>query len=131
MQPRKARQSYDTVAAIVAMTPSMVKTINDFYWGRVRSSLSGMVHPKVTLIGLGEMTVRHWALDNIIGRLAVNTKRWEKESTKDSVIYKAYSKDLQLVEQMKIMVAEEKTQKQVHLLKRTDYDENRTHALGE
>lgn len=123
MQPRKAHQAYEGVATMSGVPLEAVKTINDFYWTRVRQHLSALDCPAVTLVGLGEMRVKHWMLSKEKDRLDSNVKRWLRSYTEESPIFRAFHKDLGLVTTMQEMVATDVARKADNRIKRKEYEE--------
>lgn len=122
MNPRKARVGYDQVSELCGIPKEQVQTINNFYWGAVRRDLSSLVNPTITLIGLGEMKVKHWNIDPTIHRLTNKVKRWESTVAGENPIFDSYTTDLAKVVRLKELIDIETKKKTDNKIKRIAYD---------
>ena len=68
MNPKKHKTFIKDIAEEVGVHPELVERFIDFYYGKVRSSLSELTYPKVYLENLGTFSVRKVKLEKVIKR---------------------------------------------------------------
>lgn len=121
MNPHKAKASYAQVSESTGISLINIQTINSFYWKEVRVSLSGLINPNISLIGLGEMNIKHWNIPIKIKDLTNRSKKWETINT-ESPMFKSYTADLLKVQNMKVMIDKDTQRKKEYELKRRIYE---------
>lgn len=121
---RKARLAYPLIAAITLVPVEEVKLINDHYWKEIRSKLTDMTSPRVTLIGMGDMNIKHWKMDERIAYLQTRVEKSSKWNTpeKDSPYYTAYVKDMYKLRKMEALLQTDSIKKGINKQKRLDYE---------
>lgn len=76
MNPKKAKIFIPEVARELDISEDVVSAVVVFYWGQVRKSMSALSSPRIHLTNLGDMTIKHWCIDNKIDFL----KKWEENN---------------------------------------------------
>ena len=124
MHTRKARLAYPGIATLTLVPVEDVKLINDHYWKEIRSKLTDMTSPRVTLIGMGDMIIKHWKMEERIAYLQTRVEKSSKFNTpvKDSPYYTAYVKDMVKLKKMEDMLQEDSIKKNINKQKRLDYE---------
>ena len=64
--PKKAKRDVGKVAKELNLPENVVKDVIDFYWREVRRSLSSLAYPRIHITNLGDFTIKHWKLDDMI-----------------------------------------------------------------
>lgn len=66
LNPKKAKRDIGSVAKELDIPENVVKDVVDFYWREVRRNLSSLSYPRIHITNLGDFTIKHWKLDDII-----------------------------------------------------------------
>ncbi len=120
MNPYKARNSYEMIAAELDTEVDNVKIINNFYWKTIRVQLSSLTYPVINLVGLGHMKIKSWKVDPKIQELTNKKNKWETINT-GSPIFENYANDLEKVLKVKLTMEAEKKREQAIKTLRLNY----------
>jgi len=114
LRPKKAKELIPEVAKDLDLSEQMIKDIIDFYWQEVRKSLSSLKHSRVHITNLGDFTIKHWKLDDMIEMLERFKENLKQKGVQEKVT--RFRTDEKIME-------EEQTRKEFIKLHKTSTDE--------
>ena len=113
MKPVKAKHLIKDVAEELDVPLDVANEVITSYWKEVRSSLSEMKYPYITVHNFGVFTIKHWALQKEKEKL-INIR----ESLKDRVykfsqtLVESLDRKIKLIEEMMFHVEHETQRKE-------------------
>lgn len=124
MNPKKAKLFIPEVAREQGASEELVTDVINFYWSHVRKNMSALSSPRIHLTNLGDMTIKHWNIEEKITSL----QRWEENNKQKGIQQmKGLWNTAELLfnlENMKKMFAEEQQRKEfIQLHKRTAHEQ--------
>ena len=111
MRPKKAKELIPDVAKETDVSEQLVKDIVDFYWQEVRKSLSSLKHSRVHITNLGDFTIKHWKLDDMIEMLERFKENLKQKGVQEKVTRFRTDENLFDMKDMKKIMEEEQTMK--------------------
>lgn len=94
MNPKDHRIFIENIAKEVGVHPALVERFIDFYYAKVRKSLSDLTYPKIYLENLGTFSIRKVKLEKVIKRNRDILGNLEK------MTYKGYEKHVPVKEKL-------------------------------
>ena len=73
MNPKSYKKFKDGIAEEVGVHPDVVNDFINFYYGKVRKSLSALDYPKILLDGLGTFYIRKNKLEWCVAAITVKS----------------------------------------------------------
>jgi nucleoid DNA-binding protein len=123
LRPKKAKELIPEVAKELDLPEQMIKDITDFYWQEVRKSLSSLKHSRVHITNLGDFTIKHWKLDDMIEMLERFKENLKQKGVQEKVTRFRTDENLFDMKAMKKIMEEEQTRKEFIKLHKTSTDE--------
>jgi nucleoid DNA-binding protein len=125
LRPKKAKELIPDVAKETDLSEQLVKDIIDFYWQEVRKSLSSLKHSRVHITNLGDFTIKHWKLDDMIEMLERFKENLKQKGVQEKVTRFRTDENLFDMKAMKKIMEEEQTRKEFIKLHKTKTDESK------
>lgn len=128
MRPKKAKELIPEVAKELDLPEEMIKEIIDFYWQEVRKSLSSLKHSRVHITNLGDFTIKHWKLDDMIEMLERFKENLKQKGVQEKVTRFRTDENLFDMKAMKKIMEEEQARKDfIKLHKTSTHEPKRKH----
>lgn len=86
MKPNKAKDLIPEVVKCFDLEESKIKTILNSFWSEVRKKASGLEYTRIHIENLGDLSLKHWLLDEEIRKLEYLTEYYPKESIRQGDI---------------------------------------------
>lgn len=123
LHPKKAKRDVGVVAQEVDLPESVVKDVVDYYWREVRRTLSSLSYPRVHITNLGDFTIKHWKLDDMIDKHEKFEESNKQKGMQQMTARFKTAENLFALRNMKRLIDEEKDRKEiVKVTKQLDYE---------
>lgn len=123
LHPKKAKRDVGNVANELGLSESVVKDVVDYYWREVRRSLSSLAYPRIHITNLGNFTIKHWKLDDMIDKHEKFEESNKQRGMQQMTARFKTAENLFALRNMKRLIDEEKDRKElVKVTKQLDYE---------
>jgi hypothetical protein len=112
LNPKKAKRDITSVAKELGIPESVVKDVVDFYWREVRRNLSSLSYPRIHIANLGDFTIKHWKLDDIIDKHEKFEESNRQKGLQQITARFKTAENLFQLKKMKRMIDDEKDRKE-------------------
>ena len=113
MRPIKAKDLIASTAEELDIDYSIVKDVVGLYWKDVRTSLSELKAPIVTVTSFGNFKIKHWKLEEEKVHLNnIINKARNRNTERSGIILSETNEKLKLVSNLEEMICSEKQRKE-------------------
>ena len=111
MNPKKPKALLDDLYKDLELDKNLVSDIIDFYWLSVRKSITQISYPRIGIENLGTFELKIKSLQNTIDKYQNALNKTDNSNFKKYSKYIAIKNRLEILENSKIIILEEKERK--------------------
>jgi len=111
LNPKKPKILLDDLHLELDLDKNLVSDIIDFYWSNVRKSMGQITYPRINIENLGVLELKMKSLQNTIDKYQNALNKSDNSNFKKYSKYMAIKTRLELLEDSKKLMLEEKNRK--------------------